>query len=247
MRLALALATALLLVGCDIGDFDAYQADFHYNYDLQPGGRIEIDNPNGGVEIEGWDKRSVDISGVKFASRESLLDAVHVDVRHTPDSIEIRTSQPTFYRGGARYEIRLPRDAVIERVNSTNGPILLRNTDGAHLRSVNGSIEAEHIRGAIEAETVNGRIELRDFAGDCDAHTVNGSVDLTLRDRPAGSIRVQTTNGGITLRLPGGVDVYEHVHGNFHRNNHIEGTLGSDGPELRLSTVNGRINILKGF
>lgn len=254
MRLALALATAFLLIGCDIEDFDAYRADFHYDYDLQPGARIEIDNPNGNVEIEGWDKHSVDISGVKFASRERRLDDVRVDIRHTPDSISIRTTQPSFfYSGGARYMIRLPRDAVIERIGSTNGNILLRNVGGpgssetAHLRSVNGSIEAEHIRGAIEAETTNGRIELRDFVGACDAHTVNGSVDLTLREKPRASIRVQTVNGGITLRLPGDVEVYEHVHGNFRRNNHVEGTLGSGGPELRLSTVNGGVNILKGF
>src|SRR5579863_5151655 len=99
MRLALALATVLLLAGCDIEDFDDYQADFHYHYDFQPGGRLEIDNPNGGVEIEGWDQKSVEISGVKFASRQSLLDALRIDIRNTPDSITIRTIQPSFHRG----------------------------------------------------------------------------------------------------------------------------------------------------
>lgn len=253
MRLALALATALLLIGCDIEDFDAYRADFHYDYELQPGCRFEIDNPNGNVEIEGWDKHSVDISGTKFAGHERQLDDVRIDIRHTPDSIAIRTTQPSFfYSGGARYTIRMPRDAVIERIRSTNGNILLRNVGGAaseitHLRSVNGTIEAEHIRGAIEAETTNGRIELRDFAGGCDAHTVNGSVDLTLREKPLDPIRAQTVNGGITLRLPGDVEVYEHVREDNRRHNHVEGTLGSAGPELRLATVNGGINILKGF
>ena len=55
MRFALALAFAFLLAGCDIEDFDTYQSDFHYTYDLQPGARLEIENANGSVEIEGED------------------------------------------------------------------------------------------------------------------------------------------------------------------------------------------------
>lgn len=225
MRLALALATALLLTGCDIGEFDDYQADFHYHYDLQPGGRIEVDNPNGSVEIEGSDGKSVEISGVKFASRQSLLDALQIDIRSTPDSISIRTIQPSFHRGGARYTIRVPRETVLDRISTANGPILVRNlkagdnTQTAHLRTSNGSIEAENIAGTIDAQTSNGRIELTDIHGSatmrtwngridaqkidgaCEAHTSNGPITIRL-DRPADSpLKVSTSNGAIDLTL----------------------------------------------
>lgn len=306
MRLALAIATALLLSGCYIDDFD-YQADFHYHYDFQPGGRLEIDNPNGSVEIEGWDRSTVDISGVKFAPSEHLLDALHIDIRHSPDSISIRTIQPSFHRGGARYTVRVPRQTVLDRVSTANGPILVRNLDSGqraetmHLRTANGAIEAENIHATVDAQTSNGRIELTDIGGGatmrtwngrieatriggaCEAHTSNGpvtisldhpgdspvkvttsngSIDLTFREKPRDSIRVEASNGSITLRLPEDTgahlradtvhapittdfDVYEHLRGNPRSNNHLDGTLGSGGPEIQLSTWNGHISVLK--
>ena len=309
MRLALVLATALLFTGCDdLWEYDDYQADFHYHYDFQPGGRIEVDNPNNGsVEIEGWDRNTVDVSGMKFASRESSLEALRIDVHNSPGSIVIRTMPPPFHRAWARYTIRVPRKTAVERVSTVNGHILLRNLDAieqaqtAHLKTVNGSIEANDVHSAIEAQTVNGHIELRDIGGAvtmrgwngrleaeridgaCEARSVNGSitiqldqaangpikvnttngrVDLTLRGKPEDSIRAQAVNGSITLRLPSETnahlrastvhapitsdfDVYEHFPGRMHGNNSVDGKLGSGGPEIELSTWNGRISVLK--
>ena len=51
MRMVLALAPllagALLLTGCDLEDFDSYQADFHYHYDFKPGGRLNVEKKKG--------------------------------------------------------------------------------------------------------------------------------------------------------------------------------------------------------
>lgn len=309
MRLALVLATALLLTGCDdLWEYDDYQADFHYHYDFQPGGRIEVDNPNNGsVEIEGWDRNSVDVSGTKFASRESSLEALRIDIHNSPDSIVIRTMPPPFHRAWARYTIRVPRKTVVERVSTINGNILVRNLDAApeaetaHLKTTNGSIEAENVQSTIEAQTVNGHIELRDIGGAvtmrgwngrleaeringaCEArttngpitirldgpasapikvNTTNGSVDLTLRGKLGNSIRADAVNGSITLRLPpdsgahlhastvhapitSEFDLYEHFQGRTRGNNQFDGILGNGGPEVQLTTLNGRISVLK--
>lgn len=309
MRLALALAATLLLTGCDeVWEYDDYQADFHYHYDFQPGGRIEVDNPNNGeVEIEGWDRNWVDISGVKFASRESSLEALRIDIHHSADSIVIRTMPPPFHHAWARYTIRVPRKTTVERVTTVNGNILIRNVDAgtqtgtAHLKTVNGSIEAESVQGAIDAQTVNGRVELSDIGGAVTMHgwngrleasridgacearsangpitilmdrpatgpirvnTTNGTVDVTLRGKPGDSIRAEAVNGSITLRLPSDTsahlrastvhapitsdfDVYEHFQGRTHGSNQVDGTLGNGGPDIQLSTWNGRISVLK--
>lgn len=225
MRLALALATALLLTGCeDLWEYDDFQADFHYQYDFQAGGRIEVDNPsNGAVEIEGWDRSVVDISGTKFASTEHALEDTRIDVHQTPSEIAVRTIPAPFHHAWARYTIRIPRKTAIERVNTVNGPILVRNLDAgasvlpAHLKTVNGSIEAENVRSPVDAQTVNGHIELRDITGaatmhavnghieaermdgPCQAHTVNGPVTIQM-DRP-NEIKVNTTNGAVSLTL----------------------------------------------
>ena len=73
MRLsALALCIgSLFLVACDEvldGAWNRVQEDFHYSYALNPGGKIEVENQNGGIDISGWDQNTVDISGTKYAN-----------------------------------------------------------------------------------------------------------------------------------------------------------------------------------
>jgi len=58
MRLAL-LSAVLLLSGCDAadwGDSRKFTEDFTFTYDLQPGGRLSVENFNGAVEIYSWDR-----------------------------------------------------------------------------------------------------------------------------------------------------------------------------------------------
>jgi hypothetical protein len=232
LALAPVLAGALVLMGCDIEDFDNYQADFHYHYDFQPGGRLNVDNANGSVEIEGWDRQEVEISGVKYASRQRLLDELRIEIHNSPDAITIRTVRPYHpqWSAGARYTIRVPRQTVIDRVDTSNGPISVRNigTSGAHLqtlslRTSNGRIRAENVTGVIDAQTSNGWVDLDEIDGGASVRTSNGlvtirlnhltdsplrvttsngAVDLTLRNQPQDAIHAETSNGSITLHLP---------------------------------------------
>jgi Toastrack DUF4097 len=236
MRMVLALAPvltgALLLTGCDLEDFDSYQADFHYHYDFKPGGRLTVENANGSVEIEGWDRNEVEITGVKYASRQSLLDETRIEIRDSPDAITIRTVRPYHpqWSSGARYTIRVPRQTVVDRINTSNGPIRVRDIGSSashlqtlNLRTSNGLIRAENVTGVIDAQTSNGWVDLDDINGGATVRTSNGlvtirlnhltdsplrvttsngAVDLTVRNQPQDAIRAETSNGSITLRLP---------------------------------------------
>jgi hypothetical protein len=232
MRLTLALATALLLTGCDIGDFDNVQAHFEHRYDLLPGARLNLENVNGSVEIEGWDQNEIEITGVRFASSQQLLDRIRIDIQHTPEAVDIRTIRPSGHFGGmgARYTIRVPRTTVVDHVSSSNGAILLRDIEGtsrvqtSSLRTSNASIRAVNTQGAIDAQTSNGSVDLDDVRGAATvrtsngritirldhpaasplrASTSNGAIDITLRSEAKDSIRAETRNGSITLHLPG--------------------------------------------
>jgi hypothetical protein len=229
------LAGALVLAGCDFDDFNSFQADFHYHYDLRPGGRLDIDNANGSVEIVGWDRHEVEITGVKYASRQSLLDEVRIDIRNAPDSISIHTSRPSYpgwilsLKIGARYTIHVPRQTVIDRVSTSNGPIMIRDIGSPDslrtltLRTSNSLIRAENVAGVIDAQTSNGGVDLDQIDGGATVRTSNGrvtvrlnhlkdsplrvvtsngSVDLTVRNQPEDAIRAETSNAGITLHLP---------------------------------------------
>ncbi len=233
MRQTALILASLLLCACDGFDSHSttrYQSDFHYSYALNPGGRVEVDNVNGEVEIVGWDRNQCEISGFKYASTAEMRDRIKIDIHQTGSEIEIRTIRPpgdSLGSLGARYTIRVPYKTELERVTSSNGsihvaeiagradlktsngPVTVESLSGmlsAH--TSNGAIRAEHVTAGMEASTSNGPITVH-FADAVPApaeflkfETNNGRVEITMPMPPRSAMRVQTSNSGITLRLP---------------------------------------------
>ena len=70
----------------------AISKEFNQSYSLQPGGTFELQNVNGTVEVQGWDKDVVEVHAVKTAKvRESDLERVAIDVQAKSDGIAIMT------------------------------------------------------------------------------------------------------------------------------------------------------------
>jgi hypothetical protein len=227
-RLFPILAAALLgLAACnieDFGGFDRYRQDFHYSYPLKADGRLVVETFNGSVEISGWDQPTVDISGAKHGPSQEAADALKVAIDNSPDSVSIRVTRPSDRRGnmGARFVIKIPRAAFVDRIFTSNGSI--RTTDGrgpARMRSSNGAIRVQALRGSLDAQTSNGSVELIDVEGDARVHTSNGhvrteglrgsleastsnsSIHARLEQVPAGRpVRLETSNGSVELSLP---------------------------------------------
>jgi len=192
--------------GCYIGDFGdgmRYHRDFHYNFPISATGRVDVETFNGSVEITTWDQNTVDISGSKWGPTESATDALRIDADHTPDSVSLRAVRPSDWRSnlGARFEIKVPKGAVLDRIVTSNGPIRTEDCAGpARMRTSNGSIHVQGLQGRLDAQTSNGPIELMDVAGDATLHTSNGHIHA---QRLNGAADASTSNGGIDLELPG--------------------------------------------
>jgi DUF4097 and DUF4098 domain-containing protein YvlB len=176
-------ASLLLLCACDIEDWDVGQRrskDFHFNYPLTASGRVSVEGFNGSVEISGWNQNAVDINGTKSAPTDELLEALKIDIQHSPDSISIRAIRPSGSHGnmGTKFVIKVPRGAQLERVMSSNGSIRAFDLDGAvRLRTSNGSIRAETLGAGLDAQTSNASIEVRDIEGGATLHSSNGHID----------------------------------------------------------------------
>src|SRR5262249_35148041 len=112
--------------------------------------------------------------------------------------------------------------------------------------------------GDAEAYTVNGSVKLS-TTGLAVASTVNGSVNVTMgrADWPNGA-SFKTVNGEIKLSLPSVVDANLHaetLNGTIRSDfpitttqvsrRRLDGTIGNGGRDLKLSTVNGSIRLLK--
>ena len=244
--LSLSLAACLLLLaGCGfefLGDSNRFKEDFHSSYPLKPGGRVSVENFNGSVEVIGWEKDSVDISGTKHAATKALLDSIRIDVVASTDAVRVRTSRPTERWGGAgaRMVLRVPFKTELDRVETTNGSLRAEGTQGAaRLRTTNGSAHMSRIEGDMDATTTNGSVDVSDAVGQAVLRTTNGSISVTaLR----GALEASTTNGRIHARVtevPAGRPIKAST-----TNGSIELTLEAlKDNDVRASTSNGAITL----
>lgn len=200
----LLLPLIALLAGCgDFPNFERFNEDFHYSYDLKPGARVRLENGNGKVDIVGWDRDTIDISGTKYASSKQLLDDIQIKVQVSEDSAVIRTvmSSGGPFRGsrGARYTIRVPRRVNLDKIGTTNGGLTIEDIEGTmNLSTTNGGIRATRSKGPLTVGTTNGGIDLEGIDGLVRAHTTNGSIRGELK---SGSLRAETTNGSVEVSI----------------------------------------------
>jgi putative adhesin len=214
---------------------------------------------NGGVAVRGWDRPETRVRAritVYDDSREAA-ERLAKEIRITTSGGRIRADGPERDRNRRRrdrwdddrwwnvtYELQVPRKADLS------------------IDATNGGINIEDVRGRIDAHTVNGGIQLNDVGGEIRGETVNGGLHVELAgekyDGPG--LDLKTVNGGVTLRVPsdfsaeldartanGGisVDFPVTISGLINNRRQITGTLGSGGPRLRLSAVNGGITIAR--
>lgn len=252
--LAVALPGLLVaLAGCDIVTADLRHtetAEWRKTYQLDPGGRVEISNVNGTIEVESGTGNTVEVVAIKSARGGSQDDAkralerVEIADESTPSSVKVQTRTQ---RSGAwfssspsvKYRVRVPAGARME------------------FETVNGGVELRGVSGEITAETTNGGITARDVAGTIVASTTNGGVDVDLARLDERGARLECTNGGVRLRLPpdarasitatvanGGIDTGGlQLEASESSRRRLEARLNGGGPSIRLEAVNGGIRI----
>jgi hypothetical protein len=163
------LAALLILIGCgpDDGSDRGYSRTFHYSYPLGAGGRFSLETFNAAIEIFGWDEDNVDISGTKYWPSPQFR-GLQVSVADSPSSVEVRVIKPPLdiqpLRGttysdsevtplkhyGARFTVKLPREAVLDYVTNSNAGIQVSGSSGpSRLRTSNGPIRVQTFHGNL--------------------------------------------------------------------------------------------------
>ena len=217
-----------------------YTKEFCKTYSVKPGITISVYNRNGDIDISKWDKDEIEVRALITSNRgKGELDKVEIEVS-TDGDMEIRTK---YLKKRARvsvdYEIKVPANVIVGRLESSNGRLDLVGTKGPSvLKTSNGRIDVEDAEGDIDAETSNGRIEIENVSGYVNARTSNGRIKIT---GTAGISRIRTSNGRIKVEIPdikgdeveiktsnGSVDVY------------ISPDLNAD---IELDTSNGKISL----
>jgi len=223
----------------------AISKDFTQTYSLQPGGTFDLQNVNGPVEVQGWDRNDVEIHAVKTAKhKESDLELVSIEVDAKPGAVSVTTRYPQ-NEGvdvAVEYTVHVPHCAHVEHVGTINGTLRIAGVDAVEdLHTVNGNIEVYEGGGSVHAHTTNGYVHLellrlQDKNGAI-AETTNGSVLLAVPADTQADLEARCLNGNFLSELPLAIE-------STQRPRETRGKLGNGGAPIKLRTVNGGIRVV---
>ncbi len=238
------------------------QSDFHWQAKLAPGQTLEIIGRNGEINAGGASGESAEVNATKKGhdgegEKEAFIEVVEYSDGVTICAVYAREAKPgRCHRGGVDSEsgnfwhnsrARIEFSAKVPR-----GVLLKAET-------TNGSIHARDLNSVVEANTTNGSVEVSTSEW-ASGHTTNGHVEISMGKTDwKGDLELATTNGGISVSLPGSAAFQLHAattNGNIHTDfpitvmgtlgsKNVTGTVGSGGRELRLATTNGGIEVRK--
>jgi DUF4097 and DUF4098 domain-containing protein YvlB len=210
---------------------------------------IAVDgNENGGVEVLGWDRDSIEIHA-RISTRARSEDearqlAERIQVRVTDDPIRADGPATGFGRSWAvSYVIYAPRKSDLS-LETHNGPIGVHAVTGRmELRAVNGPITLRQLAGDVRARTTNGPISVsldgaRWQGTGLDAQTTNGPVTISVPEGYSAHLEAGTENGPMSVGFP------VTVQGRIGRR--ISADLGGGGPTVRAVTTNGPVTLRRG-
>lgn len=228
-----------------------------------PEGRwINVRNLNGTVEVVRGTTDKVEVTASRFTKRGDP-DFVRFEVRkYGPNDQDVLIcalwgensdcDEDSYRTRGDRYgrnnevwvefRVRVPRGVKV----------------GAH--SVNGEVRVEDVAAEVDAESVNGSVIVSTMGGPVNARTVNGSVRASMGKFDLNSdLRFSSVNGSVVAEFSSEVNAevdLSTVNGRFLTDfpvtisgridpRRLRATLGKGGPRIRLSTVNGNVELRK--
>jgi len=245
------LCALLFAAEANAEDYGKLTEEFHHTYPLGAGGRVELDNINGAVHITAWDKDEVKVDAVKYANTKERMDEAEIEVESGSSYVSISTKyrdhNHTWDNGGwnnpasVEYTLMVPRNARLDEIKLINGPLDIQGVAGdVRASCINGHMTVQGLQGRVKLESVNSRMDVQfDKLSNApiELSSVNGGIELTLPSDAKAEVEASTVSGSIEDEFG--------LHVNNHRyvGHDLRGELGSGGPRIQLSNVNGRIEI----
>ena len=255
---ALVLALAPAVLGAQ--DRQSERA-FTLNERVPSGQWLRVRNVSGEVRVRPSTSDRVEIVGTK-SWRRGDPKMVRIESRKSSDGsilvcafwTENATCDENGYRShnegrwnrsndvAVDFEVRLPKGVNVGAW-SVNGEVTVDGATGeVEAGSVNGGVDASSSGGPVQASSVNGTVHARmgrvGANEDLDFSSVNGNVIAEFGEDIDAQVELSTVNGRFQTDWPvtitGRVDP-----------RHLRATIGKGGRRIRLSTVNGNVELRK--
>jgi hypothetical protein len=186
-----------------------------------PSGAVEIDNVAGLIDVQGWDKSEVAVTGTIGK------DVERVDVTSDGNRTSIRVVLPKGMHwhmndGDANLVIHVPTNSSVSaslvssdlKISAVRGALELRTVSGNISGDGGGDLRANDVSGdihftataakRIEVKAISGSIVLTGGNADVEATTVSGDVRLTLGT--VSHARFKSVSGGVSATLAAAAD-----------------------------------------
>jgi hypothetical protein len=164
----------------------------------EPRGAVTISNTAGRVQVAGWDRPEVQVTGRLDAGVERL------DVLRQGNRIDVKVVLPrvslSMSSGDADLVVRIPLASSLV-VSTVSADVAVGGVQGEQeIRSVSGDIDADLGRDATEIKSVSGDVALRGAALPLKLRVSTVSGDLKI-ERAAGELEVISVSGDVRARL----------------------------------------------
>ncbi|MCX6543483.1 MAG: hypothetical protein NTV05_03610 [Acidobacteria bacterium] len=219
---------------------------------LPGGGSLHVDaQPNGGVQLTGWDQATV-----AGSARIQIQADSEVTARDIAGQIVVGTSSGALRADGpasksgrswsVSFVLSAPRHSDVE-IKALNGPVGITGISGQiEATTTNGPMSLTELGGNVRARTTNGPLSIvlagTSWDGEgLDAQTQNGPVSVAVPDGYSAQLEARTVNG------PFRVDIPVTIQGELpnSRTRSIKTPIGSGGAPVRVATTNGPMSIKK--
>ena len=216
-------------------------------------GTVYIENIAGSIEIEGWNKEEVHITGTLGDDVEELKfkasgKKTHIEVKYPRKSRTISE--------GAHLVIKVPAGSKVE-VECISAPITITGVKGEiYASSISGDVEvtggdagltAETISGDVRVdspapkvtvESISGTVRAKGGVAEVDAGVVSGKIDLEFERYL--DLEVEAVSGTITVT--GDLDKSAKVEIEVHSGSITLVVPGSVSADFRIDTFSGGID-----
>jgi len=178
-----------------------------------PAGEIVISNVSGTIDVRGWDRNEVQVTGTLGRGVE------RVDVVPSKGRVVVKVVLPrgNSHDGSADIEVSVPKGSSVE-VSAVSADVSSHGVLGTQrLKSVSGEVTADisgnesevssvsgdvTVRGdgrttRLRATSVSGNLDLNNVSGKLDVVTVSGDARVHMGD--ASEVRGRTTSGSLEV------------------------------------------------
>ena len=214
-----------------------------------PNGEVVISNVSGTIDVRGWDRNEVQVTGTLGRSVERL------DLETSGGRTVVKVVLP--HRGArdgdAEIEVQVPKNSRVEvsavsadvssrgvlgtqRLTSVSGEITADiSGNDSQIRSVSGDVTARGVGqpSSVRVSSVSGSLDITNIGGKIEVVTVSG--DARVQASEISEIRGRTTSGDLEL------------HGKLTRDGRVDVEGVSGDLVLSLSAPNGLAAELESF